>query len=808
MELFNTSARTVIPIKRCVTFPANTHSIGLWNKTDYWRVNATLPYFKFSFPLQNYTIPVLEVEMLSMFFVTQISHFFLKMIGLPMFVAELLAGIFLGDAIAPRFIEKYFQTVFRLNNQDILGTMTLFSYMMFIFLSGVKMDLSIVFRTGSKAFHTGALAMVAPLLLGAVTQLLLTHYWDLTKQENLQLMFILTTHSITSFPVIAVLLEDLKIFNSELGRLGLSSSIISDILGVFLTALATLAKVWDKSIALGFLDLVMVTVFTLVVVYVGRPAMVWMVSQTPEGRPVKKIYLSIIIIAVMFSAVLSNWYHMTLMFGPMILGLAVPDGPPLGAALVKKFEPLVSGVLLPLFVTIGMIKASPFDLKIDSTLTQANAIIVCVIILSKFFFSFIPPLMSKMPLKDSLAIAFIMSYKGVVEMASYGIARDSKVIDLEIYSFVMATIFVTAIIVPLAVRNLYDPMRKYAGYQKRNIMQSAADDAELRIVTCINRSDNTLPIINLLDVSCPTKENPISVYVLHLIELVGRATPVFISHQLQKKTIANYSYSENVILSFCHFQRENHGTANVNVFTAISPTEYMHDDICTLALDKLASLIIVPFHRKWSIDGATIESEDVTVRSINCSVVERAPCSVAILITRGRSESVESMASRQASYRVALIFLGGSDDREALTFAKRMANDSFIKLTVIHFVLTAEEKEMKQWDKVLDHEVLKEIAGSDNNGGAGNGRGGKGNIGYVRETVKDGTQTAAALRSIVDDYELFIVGRRFNLKSNLTSGLDEWSEFPELGVVGDLLASTDVVSKASVLVVQQQKLSS
>lgn len=107
MELFNTSARTVIPIKRCVTFPANTHSIGLWNKTDYWRVNATLPYFKFSFPLQNYTIPVLEVEMLSMFFVTQISHFFLKMIGLPMFVAELLVS-----SRIPIFCFFFFSLVF------------------------------------------------------------------------------------------------------------------------------------------------------------------------------------------------------------------------------------------------------------------------------------------------------------------------------------------------------------------------------------------------------------------------------------------------------------------------------------------------------------------------------------------------------------------------------------------------------------------------------------------------------------------------------------------------------------------------
>lgn len=381
-----------------------------------------------------------------------------------------------------------------------------------------------------------------------------------------------------------------------------------------------------------------------------------------------------------------------------------------------------------------------------------------------------------------------------------------QVIDLEIYSFVMATIFGTAIIVPLAVRYLYDPKRKYAGYQKRNIMQSAANDAELRIVACINRPDNTLPIINLLDVSCPTKENPVSVYVIHLIELVGRATPVFISHQLQKKTLSNYSYSENVILSFSHFQRENHGSANVNVFTAISPTDYMHDDICTLALDKLASLIIVPFHRKWSIDGSTIESEDVTIRSINCSVVETAPCSVGILIDRGHSESLESMASRHASYRVAMIFLGGSDDREALTFAKRMVNDSCIKLTIVHLVSEAEDKEIEQWDKVVDHEVLKEIANIDNNNN--NGGHENGNVGYVKETVKDGTQTAAVLRSIVDDYELFIVGRRYNLRSNLTSGLHEWSEFPELGVVGDLLASTDVISKASVLVVQQQKLSS
>ena len=94
MELFNTSARNILPIKLCTRFPANIHSVGLWNKSDAWQLNYSLPFnVNFTLPLQNYTMPVFEVEMLAIFCLTQISHFFLKMIGLPMFVAELLVRL-------------------------------------------------------------------------------------------------------------------------------------------------------------------------------------------------------------------------------------------------------------------------------------------------------------------------------------------------------------------------------------------------------------------------------------------------------------------------------------------------------------------------------------------------------------------------------------------------------------------------------------------------------------------------------------------------------------------------------------------
>lgn len=365
-------------------------------------------------------------------------------------------------------------------------------------------------------------------------------------------------------------------------------------------------------------------------------------------------------------------------------------------------------------------------------------------------------------------------------------------VNVEMFSLSLVTVAVTASIVPILIRRLYDPSRKYAGYQRRNLIDQKRN-AELRILACIYRPDHIPAIIDLLENVSPTRENPLAVYVLHLIELIGRATPVFVSHQMQKKTLSNRSYSQDVILAFSHFQRNNHEAIAMNVFTAISPSKLMHEDICTLALDKLTSLIILPFHRKYSVDGS-IELEDNTLRTLNCSVIDRAPCSVAILVNRShpRRPSTPAVA---ASYSIAMVFLGGNDDREALTLAKRMVKDSSISLTVVRLIPEGEEG-ITDWDKMLDAEAIKDLRYRTAGGGD--------NVVYIEEVVHDGPETATKLRELIDDYDLFIVGRRYNVESPLTSGLDEWSEFPELGVVGDMLASTDFNGWCSVLVVQQQ----
>ncbi|KAG2699239.1 hypothetical protein I3760_07G184200 [Carya illinoinensis] len=764
----------------CISLPPRVNSNGVWIS------NAASS-------LTNFSLPLLEMQLIFVFASNIFSHLILNSFGLiTKFVSQMTAGILMGPH-AFGGMKSFGELLFPLVSQEMLNTIAMLGYTLFLFLSGVKMDMGIIFRTGRKAMYTGALSLLMPLLLGMGTLQLLGNRWGLRGAEKLELVFATTTHSMTPFPVIACLLSELNILNSELGRLGLSAAIVSDLFSGFLTSVFTLAKVaYDHSARRAFMDFGIIVVYLAVVVLVARPAMYWMVRQTPEGRPVKDLYIYIIILAVLGSALLSVWFDQLIVFGPFVLGLAVPDGPPLGSTLVYKLDSMVSGALLPLFVITTMMRVNFSGINLNSDLAMAHAIAMLVVIVAKFAACLVPPLYSSMPMNDALTLALIMSCKGVVEMANYSIARGQNNIDEKIFSLAMLTILVTASTVPILIRRLYDPSRKYAGYQKRNLIHHKPN-TELRILSCIHRPDNIPAVINLLEHVSPTRENPLAVYVLHLIELIGRASPVFISHQMQKKTLSNRSYSQDLILSFSHFQRNNQEAIVVNVFTAISPSKLMYEDICTLALDKLTSLIVIPFHRKYSIDGS-IELEDNTLRTLNCSVLDRAPCSVAILVNRGHIR--RSTPSVLASYSIAMIFLGGNDDREALTLAGRMVKDSSVSLTVVRLIAEGEES-ITDWNKMLDSEILKNFkyhSTADH----------EGCVMYIEEVLKDGTETATKLRELIDDYDLCIVGRRYNVESPLTTGLEEWSEFPELGVMGDMLASTDFNGRCSVLVVQQQ----
>ncbi|TKY56382.1 Cation/H(+) antiporter 4 [Spatholobus suberectus] len=487
--------------------------------------------------------------------------------------------------------------LFPYGSQDTLATIASLGYVLFVFENGVKMDYSMITRAGKKGWVISLVGLALPLLIGS------THLQNLSAfltqgvdDKDHSAIVILMTQNMNSFAVIASILNDLQILNSELGRLTLSCALVGDML--------------------------------------------------------------------------SN---------------------------------------------ILVISTAVFD---NESSTQMIAYT------SSLYF--------KLPLKDAVSLALLLNCKGVMEISMISICRD--------YTVILTIIMMTSSIVHLLVKRLYDPSRKYIGYQKRDIF-SLKPNSGLRILVCIHKQHHTIPITRALDLCNPRLEDPSNVDVLHLIELVGRSSPIFISHRMKKGVPSRMrnSYSEDIILSFKLCEDEKQGATSINPYTAISPPTLMHEDVCYLALDRVASIIILPFHRKWSIDGK-IEHEDKTIRSLNCKVMEKAPCSVGILVSR-------FVHQRDSPLRLAMIFLGGNDDREALCLANRAAKDSSVNLVVYHITTNNNKNDIQDIDTMLDLAMLKEAKKEYSSSK---------NVIRKEIVVEGGPQIASVLRQMVDEHDFFL----------------------------------------------------
>lgn len=272
---------------------------------------------------------------------------------------------------------------------------------------------------------------------------------------------------------------------------------------------------------------------------------------------------------------------------------------------------------------------------------------------------------------------------------------------------------------------------------------------------------------------------------MNLKQSVGGTVPLLISHQV-KSSSSSYKPNEvdHVINAFCQIERRNQGLSMVQCYTSCAPYPTLHDAVCSMAQEKTTSLIILP----------VTNSNDPSTRIVNRNILKYAPCSVGILFdprTTGRS-----ILPHQAMKKVCVIFLGGSDDRETLAYGARMAMHPCIVLTLIRLVDENQISDADLIEKRHDLNMITEFkhftANSSNK------------VQFIEYATTEGSETAMLLRSICKRFDLILVGRRHDNSSALLSGLSEWNEKEELGVIGDMLASSDFDCRAHVLVIQQQ----
>ncbi|XP_073153641.1 cation/H(+) antiporter 14-like [Henckelia pumila] len=734
-----------------------------------------------------FTLPVLLLQFIFIFSLTSVVWFLLKHVKQGLISAQLIAGIIMGRSFLCR-IDSYGDKLFPPGGILILETIADVGFMFHLFILGVHVDLSLVKKVEKSAMVIGAISFFLPFTMGLAFIFILEQLVEVEISTKRSLPYVACLNAITSFPVITSLLTDLNILNSELGRVATLASLICEICNYFVTLILCGIMTGLHSIEWNVFSFVVWPIFFLFIIVFGlRTAIVFIAKHVTEGQQMKEIHFISIVVVILLCGLGSECFGQPAALGAFFLGVLTPDGPPLGSSLVYKLDTINTGLLVPAKFVISGLSMDIFSIGGVSGATYGLVIIFAYS--AKFTSTLVPALFYSIPVREAIALALIMCCRGIVEAVIYITLMEDGIINNEAYAFLlMSMLIVTGIARPL-IWHLYDPSASYLGQRKNSILSNFPND-ELRMMVCVHNEENVPTIINLLEVSTPIRNRPLAVFVLNLMELKGRGASVLESTTQRGKLTSSRSWSKHVANAINLFAERNQGCV-VRHFTSIAPYASMHNDICSIALDQNANIVILPFHKQWTIDGK-VGSNFPSIRMVNQNVIMKSPCSVGVLIDRGL---VAGNRHSSSMFQITILFLGGPDDCEALAYANRFLENPQIILTFVWMRSCDHKKYGEETDKSMDTHMVNQFRART----IGNQR-----VVYREELAKDAIGTTRVIRSIEDGCDLFIVGRYHEADSPLLFGLTEWSEYPELGLIGDMLATSDF--RFSVLVMQQQYL--
>ncbi|KAL3584350.1 hypothetical protein D5086_015411 [Populus alba] len=633
------------------------------------------------------SLPLFALQLSVVLFTTRLLLLILRPLRQPSIVALIIAGVLLGPS-ALGATPLFFDHVLPLKAVKVLETFANLALVYYMFLFGLEMDLKPIMNSGSEAIRIAISGILIPLGFGFglfyLLQLLDSNAKEISSFKGS--IFWAITLTATNFPDVAQVLTDLKLLRTDIGRLAMSSAVSSDFCTWILLVVAM-----SLLNAYPYYVLPSILAFVLLCGFVIRPVISKIASHAVKGDDFTEQHIWFILGWIVFFGFITDAFGLHSMVGSFMLGVIMPRRDVIRMKLMERLDDFVSVIMMPLFfLTSGTRTDVGFMLK--ETPWYAIFIIIFLSFGAKILSTLLVFLLHNKPMEDGFALGVIMNTKGVMSIIIINAGRNIKVLNNQTFTImVFSALAMTCLVEPI-VAATYKPRKKLLRYKHRTIESVLANGVEFKILACVLSNRDAPCMISLLEASNASPDFPICVIAVHLVELTGRNTAMLIVHDHSMTSMSNpvraKSESDQIIFAFNSYEKRN-GAVSVQTITAISPYENMHEDICSLALDKRVSLIIIPFQTVLTADGR-VEDAKSTFPAMNQYVLENATCSVGLLVDRGLGSIMQTGPARNSSsskgHRIAMIFIGGPDDREALAYAWRMAGHPEISLAVLRFL--------------------------------------------------------------------------------------------------------------------------
>ena len=362
---------------------------------------------------------------------------------LPALVGQILAGVIIGPSLL-NVVQP----------SDSLKVITDLGVFFMMFIAGLELKPDEIKKAGKNALLISSIAFIAPFLGGAA----MASFLGLGMIPSL---FVGLALAITAVPVMAIVLMEFGMLKSKLGVTIMTAAVIDDIvslivLGVILQMAGSGHQEIDYS-SLGF------SVFKILIFLGGillfdlalrktKYRLPSQVSKVLGKLKTREIGFGILLISAFTLAVTAQIIGLHFIIGAFFAGLIIYHeviGKENFERVSDVFSAVTFGLLAPIFFAfIG----TEFNIQSIGKVLPLFVILLAVAIMGKIGGGFVASKIAGFSNSESRLIGYLMNNRGMVELVIASVGLQSKIIDITIFTVIVAIGFITTIMAPIMAR--------------------------------------------------------------------------------------------------------------------------------------------------------------------------------------------------------------------------------------------------------------------------------------------------------------------------------------------------------------------
>ena len=386
-------------------------------------------------------LPSLLLALAAVVLVGRLLGVLFRRAGQPPVIGEVVGGILLGPSFLGLLSPATYRFLLPAEIAPLLSVVAQIGVIIYMFLIGLELNPELLRNRVKATLVISTSSILLPFLLGVGLARFI--YAELSP-PNVPFtpfaLFLGLSMSVTAFPVLARILNDIGLARTPLGTIALTCAAFEDIAAWCL--LAFVVGFVNAAAGSALFVAVLTLGFASVMLVVVRPIIARLVAGLEERSPTQG-NVAVVLVGLLMSAWTTEVIGIHAVFGAFIFGVIIPHHSSLARTLHQNLESLTILLLPAFFAFTGM--RTEIGLLSGRYEWVVCAIIIAVATTGKWGGALVGARLTALSWRESSALGVLVNTRGLMELIVLNVGLELGVISQTLFTMMVLMALVTTI---------------------------------------------------------------------------------------------------------------------------------------------------------------------------------------------------------------------------------------------------------------------------------------------------------------------------------------------------------------------------